>query len=111
MQPRDPYFGSKAEQLRSNLREEYNARFRTWGNKKDNNQWRACTEESNRSSYIDLIPAEELRLVQWDNLRFVLPYVSDIHEQLGSRAVVAADHGDFFDQDIHPVDFRFDYPD
>jgi hypothetical protein len=49
--------------------------------------------------------------VHWDNLRFVFSYVSDLHEQLGDKTVVAADHRYIVDQDIYSADCRFDYPD
>ena len=111
MQPHDPYFGSKAEQLRSNLREDYDAQFRTFDKKKDIMSGDLILKNLIEAAMQDLISAEELKSVYRDNLRFVLTYVSDLHEKLGGKTVVTADHGELLGEEIYAVDRRFGHPD
>ncbi len=96
MQPHDPYFGEKAEKLRSQLESEgvvIRARnpekVDEYNSDEDNvfNSLAGAAEE-NYISY------EELREVYEENLEFVLEEIRALIEELDGKIVITSDHGE-----------------
>ncbi|WP_148290927.1 alkaline phosphatase family protein [Halorhabdus tiamatea] len=99
LQPHDPYFGTKAKELRNKFRKQ-GFEFSYWTDhssiEDDKNVVNGLMTLATRGYISD----DVLKEVYEENLKFVLEYVADIVDELSGKTVITSDHGELLGEKV-----------
>jgi hypothetical protein len=91
MQPHTPYLGSKAEDVRTELKND-GIKFRNWKNTLTHgDNWVSELLDAGKKGYIS---HDKLVELYTENLMFVLDYAESILDEFEGKSVITSDHGE-----------------
>lgn len=94
MQPHCPYFGPRAEELRTQLEKE-GIKFTDWKSpEKFDEEDGIVLDDLYTAVEEGYISSEQFKEIYIENLEYVMPYVKDLVNELDGKTVITADHGE-----------------
>lgn len=108
MQPHEPYFGDRAEELRETLSKK-GLEFFAWGGNYEDRNEEFILRDLLEAAEEDHISNKDLQEIYIENLEIVLKYVKDLLEELDGKTIITADHGELLGDEILFSD-RYHHP-